>query len=107
MLNSSIGVEIETGRDIPRVVEVMEEMKIQFIFLVQMLVLPSEAKGVIKDTFMPVGDTIVPIGLVRDRAVHGMVLKRHVRSQDDMGKSIQFRIRGDPHLNAWETIDNV
>ena len=85
----------------------MEEMKIQFILLVHMLVLASEAKGGIKDTFMPVGDTIVPIGLVRDRAVHGVVLKGHVRSQNDMWQSIQFRIRGDTHLEARETIDNV
>ena len=82
-------------------------MKVYIILLIQILVLPSEAKGRIKDAFMSIGDIIVPIGLVRDRAIHGGILKGHIRSQDDVWESIHFRVRRNAHLDEREAIDNV
>ena len=104
MLDSTMDIDVvEEGERI----EIEEMMKVQLVFILEMLILPIEMEGHIVYPFAPVGCILVPIGLVRESAIHGIVAERNIGSEDDVWESGILVIRGDAHLDVGQAFDNV
>ena len=65
-------------------IQVRQVVEIQLILCLKMLVLPMEIERRIGETFTPIGDTLIPVSLVRQNTIHGTVLQGCIGGEDDM-----------------------
>jgi hypothetical protein len=55
--------------------EILEEVEVNFVLHFEVLVLPIEMKGRVRESFAPVGSILVPVRFVGESTIQGIVSK--------------------------------